>query len=53
MAVGFRRFKVKGRKTVELFGRLALENNGGFASVQTSEKDEWSELKLIVRAIFP
>ncbi len=32
------RFKITDEKTMEFFGRLSLENNGGFASVRTKAK---------------
>lgn len=33
------RFKMTADKTLEFFGRLSLENNGGFASVRTKPTD--------------
>ena len=33
------RFKLTPEKTLEFFGRLSLENNGGFASVRTKPAD--------------
>lgn len=32
------KFKISDKKTVEFFGTLSLENNGGFASVRTKAK---------------
>lgn len=32
------KFKITGNKTLEFFGTLSLENNGGFASVRTKAK---------------
>jgi monofunctional biosynthetic peptidoglycan transglycosylase len=32
------KFKITGTKTMEFFGTLSLENNGGFASVRTKTK---------------
>ena len=32
------KFKITGEKTLEFFGTLSLENNGGFASVRTNAK---------------
>jgi len=32
------KFKITGEKTMEFFGTLSLENNGGFASVRTKAK---------------
>jgi NADH dehydrogenase [ubiquinone] 1 alpha subcomplex assembly factor 1 len=32
------KFKITDNKTLEFFGRLSLENNGGFASVRTKAK---------------
>lgn len=32
------KFKISDRKTMEFFGTLSLENNGGFASVRTKAK---------------
>jgi len=31
-------FKITEHKTLEFFGRLSLENNGGFASVRTHDQ---------------
>ena len=33
------RFRITGEKTLEFFGTLSLENNGGFASVRTKPAD--------------
>jgi monofunctional biosynthetic peptidoglycan transglycosylase len=33
------RFRITGEKTLEFFGTLSLENNGGFASVRTTPAD--------------
>lgn len=32
------KFKITDKKTLEFFGNLSLENNGGFASVRTKDK---------------
>src|SRR5215213_57978 len=32
------KFKITDKKTLEFFGTLSLENNGGFASVRTKAK---------------
>lgn len=32
------KFRITGEKTLEFFGKLSLENNGGFASVRTKAK---------------
>jgi len=33
------KFKITDKKTLEFFGNLSLENNGGFASVRTKDKN--------------
>jgi hypothetical protein len=39
------KFKITDKKTMEFFGTLSLENNGGFASVRTRPRSSvWKKV---------